>query len=341
MKKIITVLTAAVVFVSAKAQDIHFSQFNETPMHLNPANTGLFDGMFRVTLNYRSQWAVMGNPYTTAAGAFDMPLLYAKNRAYIGLGAFFYSDHAGDSRFGTFQGLLSASGIVPLNDFNKLSVGIQGGYSQRSATISGLQWENQYVNGAYDPQAVSNEGNLLTSFPYVDFSAGAAYQYRSVAGNLAGKDVFELNFGVAAFHLNKPEQKFHGGGGERMDMRLVFHTNARYDLPDSRWSVRPSACYMMQGPAHEFLIGGLMRYRIKNGTKVTNFFSESGIGFGLHYRVKDAILPQLYYDLGDFFIGLSYDINVSKYSSVSKMNGGYEVTLRYANLNGALYKNKR
>jgi hypothetical protein len=98
---------------------------------------------------------------------------------------------------------------------------------------------------------------------------------------------------------------------------------------------------MTQGPGAELMFGGAVRYRIKNGTKVTNFFSESGIGLGCHYRWKDAVVPQLYYDLGDFFIGLAYDVNISKYRAISKSQGGWEVTLRYANLNGALYKNKR
>lgn len=341
MKKLFATVLLFSCVSAMRAQDIHFSQFNENPLHLNPANTGLFDGLFRVNLNYRSQWAVMGHPYTTMAAAFDMPLMYAKNRSYLGVGAFLYRDVAGDSKFGTVQGLVSVSGIVPLNDYNKLSVGIQGGYSQRSATISGLQWESQYVNGAYDPTALSNENNTLASFPFMDFSAGAAYQYRSVAGNLVGKDVFEFVAGAAAFHLNKPTMEFHAGGSDRMDMRYVVHAQVRYDVPDTRWSIRPSGYYMAQGPAKEVLIGGLVRYRIKNGTKVTNFFSESGIGLGAHYRMKDAIIPQLYYDLGDFFIGLSYDLNISKYSQVSKMNGGYEITIRYANLNGALYKNRK
>lgn len=322
-------------------QDVHFSQFNETPMHLNPANTGLFDGLFRVTLNYRNQWAAMGHPYTTAAAAFDLPLLYAKNRAYMGIGAFLYSDKAGDSKFGTFQGLLSVTGIVPLNDFNKLSVGIQGGYAQRSATVADLQWENQYVNGAYDPLVVPNESNLLTSYPYIDFSVGTVYQYRNKAVNIAGQDVNEFSVGFAAFHLNKPEQTFHQGGSVRMDMRFVFHGQGRFDIPSTKWSVRPSAYYMAQGYQNEFLVGAMIRYRIKNGTKITNFFSESGIGFGVHYRWKDAIIPQLYYDLGDIFVGVSYDVNISKYLAASKYQGGFEVTLRYANLNAALYKNKK
>ncbi len=326
---------------SAFAQDIHFSQINETPMHLNPANTGLFDGLFRVTMNYRSQWASMGNPYTTAAAAFDMPLMYAKNRAYMGIGAFIYRDQAGDSKFGTFQASLSATGIVPLNDYNKLSVGLQAGFAQRSATISGLQWENQYVNGTFDPLANPNEGNLLTSFPFADFSGGAVYQFRSVAGSVVGKDVAEFTFGVAAFHLNKPAQKFHQGGEVRQSMRFVFHSNGRFDFSGSPWSLRPSAYYMQQNEASEFVLGTLVRYRIKNGTKITNFFSESGIGMGVHYRWKDAIIPQLYYDLGDIFIGVSYDINISKYTASSKSAGGFEVTLRYANMNAALYKNKK
>lgn len=326
---------------AAFAQDIHFSQITETPMHLNPANTGLFDGLFRVTMNYRSQWAAMGKPYTTAAAAFDMPVMYARNRAYMGIGAFIYRDQAGDSKFGTFQASFSATGIVPLNDFNKLSVGLQAGFAQRSATITGLQWENQYVNGSYDPLANPNETNVLTSFPFADFSGGAVYQYRNVAGNLVGKDVSEFSFGAAAFHINKPEQKFHQGGGVRQEMRFVFHSNGRVDFKGTKWSLRPSAYYMMQGTANELVFGTMMRYRIKNGTKITNFFSESGLGFGVHYRLKDAIIPQLYYDLGDIFIGVSYDVNVSKYTAASKYNGGFEVTLRYANMNAALYKNKK
>jgi type IX secretion system PorP/SprF family membrane protein len=324
-----------------EAQDIHFSQFNETPMHLNPAYTGLFDGLFRVNLNYKSQWSAMGNPYKTTAGAFDMSIGAAKNRPYLGVGAFLYKDQAGDSKFGTFQGLVSTSAMVPLNDHNKLSVGIQGGYGQRSATTNGLTWENQYVNGAHDPDLPSNETNLVSSFPYVDFSAGIAYQYRSIAGSLVGKDVFEIQAGLAGFHLNKPAQKFYSGSGTRLDPRYAAHVQIRFDIPDTRWSVRPGGYFMKQGLATETVVGSMIRFRIKNGTKVTNFFSESGVAFGCHYRVKDAIIPQLYYDLGDFFIGVSYDVNISKYVQASKYNGGFEFTLRYANLNGALYKNKR
>ena len=341
MLKKIAVAALCFAGLSVQAQDVHFSQFNDTPINLNPAYTGFFDGIYRVSVHHRNQWMSMGHPYVTSAGCFDIQLGNPKSPARMGLGIMAYKDQAGDSKLGTFKGLLSVSGIVQLDDRSMLSAGINGGYGQRSATISELQWESQYINGAYDPNAASNEGNLLTSFPYVDFGGGVAYHFRSVGGNIAAKDVFEINAGLSAFHLNKPEQKFHGGGGERLPMRIVGHTFVRYDLPDTQWSLRPSLTYIFQGPAREFIIGGAVRYRIKNGTKITNFFSESGIGLGCHYRLGDAIIPQLYYDLGDFFIGLAYDINVSDYSTASKSQGGWEVTLRYANLNSALYKNRK
>lgn len=323
------------------AQDIHFSQFNETPMNLNPAYTGLFNGIFRVSMHHRNQWTSMGSPYKTSAGYFDFVLGNPNGAARMGLGLSVYKDQAGDSKLGTFQAGLSVSGIVKMNDQSTISGGIMGGYGQRSADISALQWENQYVNGSYDPNASSGEGNLLTSFPYVDFAGGVAYQYRNVSGSLVGKDVFELNVGLSMFHINKPEQKFHGGSSDFLLRKIVLHANARIDLPDTKWSLRPSLTYMSQSPAGMVMIGGAIRYRITNGTKVTNFFSESGIGLGCHYRWKDAIVPQLYYDFGDVFVGLAYDVNTSKYRAVSKSQGGWEVTIRYANLHGALYKNKR
>lgn len=342
MRKVIGAIAFMCVCAgSVRAQDVHFSQFNETPLHLNPAYTGLLDGVFRVSLHYRNQWTSMGSPYKTMAGCFDLQVGNPGSPARMGIGAYIYKDQAGDSKLGTFNGSLSVSGIVKLNDHNVLSAGIMGGYGQRSATVATLQWESQYINGTYDPDAPSNEGNLLTSFPYVDFAGGLAYQYRSVTGSLVGKDVVELNVGFSMFHINKPEQKFHGGGGEKLNARMVLHTQLRYDFPGTAWSLRPSVTYMKQGPANELMIGSSIRLRIKNGTKITNFFSESGVGFGVHYRWKDALVPQFYYDLGDFFIGLAYDVNVSKYAGVSKYQGGFEITLRYANLNGALYKNKR
>jgi hypothetical protein len=39
------------------AQDVHFSQIQESPLWLNPANAGFMNGYLRAIANYRNQWA--------------------------------------------------------------------------------------------------------------------------------------------------------------------------------------------------------------------------------------------------------------------------------------------
>ena len=38
------------------AQDLHFGQTAQTPLLVNPACAGVFDGWERVILNHRNQW---------------------------------------------------------------------------------------------------------------------------------------------------------------------------------------------------------------------------------------------------------------------------------------------
>src|SRR5436853_7389770 len=56
----------------AKAQvDPHFSQYYVYPAWLNPALTGAFDGDYRITGIYRSQWGNISSPFSTPGLAAD------------------------------------------------------------------------------------------------------------------------------------------------------------------------------------------------------------------------------------------------------------------------------
>jgi len=59
------------------AQDLHFSQFMNSPLTTNPANTGFIpDGDYRLGVNYRNQWAaVMAVPYKTMSAFGDVQVL--------------------------------------------------------------------------------------------------------------------------------------------------------------------------------------------------------------------------------------------------------------------------
>src|ERR1700740_2835807 len=59
-------------------QDPAFSQFFASPLTLNPALTGKFNGVVRVAGNYRNQWPAINNAFITSTISVDGGIL--KNR---------------------------------------------------------------------------------------------------------------------------------------------------------------------------------------------------------------------------------------------------------------------
>src|SRR5215471_13501157 len=99
MKKIFITLTLLVSLATvSNAQDPNFSQFFASPITLNPALTGKFDGVYRFAANYRNQWPTINNAYTTATASFDMGIMKDRIPDYdqFGLGFMGYTDRAGD-----------------------------------------------------------------------------------------------------------------------------------------------------------------------------------------------------------------------------------------------------
>src|ERR1700748_3390670 len=63
---------------AANAQDPGFSQFYASPLTLNPALTGKFNGVVRVAGNYRNQWPAINNAFITSTISVDAPIMTNK-----------------------------------------------------------------------------------------------------------------------------------------------------------------------------------------------------------------------------------------------------------------------
>ena len=85
---------------SLRAQDLHFSQFFNSPLLTNPANTGFIpDGDYRLGVNYRNQWAsVTAFPYKTMSAFGDWQTMQNQdNTGWLGIGGVILRDVAGTS----------------------------------------------------------------------------------------------------------------------------------------------------------------------------------------------------------------------------------------------------
>jgi len=326
---------------SLSAQDIHFTQYQNTPTLINPATTGMFSGYQRAVLIHRSQWLSLGSPYQTFGVTFDMPVLQGKSdMGYLGVGFSAFKDQAGDSNFGRLNLDLSISGIIKVSKAAKVGVGIQAGFGQQSATVENLVFENQWNGMEFNSALASGEGNLLTSTAYADFATGVYYELNNDETNITDKMLSNLRFGVSYYHLTNPNIEFHSGSTEELLSKFIVHISARKDIPGTRVGLVPMAFVARQGPHQETNVGMMLRFKLTEQSRYTDILSQKAISFGLQHRIDDAWIPQVQLEMADFMFGLSYDLGVSDLKDGAKSLGSFEVSLGWRNIRKDVHPSK-
>lgn len=330
----------------ANAQDVHFSQWSAAPIYTNPANAGVFDGVQRVILNYRNQWPSIGAPYKTIAFAYDMPVYFGnkyskKTNSYLGLGITGLHDKAGDAALTNNQLGVTLSSVVRLSKKYTLSVGLQGMVLHRAINLNEVFNQSQYAGaGGFNDNILSNEvynGNKVN----MDISAGVYLESSPSRRTQSRTNKLTWNIGLAAFHITRPSQNLLLNSADPLHIKLVAQGKMRMDMMNGKYSFMPQAFVMRQGPNMEINTGGMYRMRVKDGSRITIFYTEQAISFGLHYRFKDALIPSFIYEVNNWAIGVSYDVNVSSFTLASNARGGFELSMKYCNLRGGeLYRRR-
>ncbi len=315
------------------AQDIHFSQFNYAPLSLNPALAGAFSQDHRIIANYKSQWRSISKSYMTYGISYDCGILKGKlNGGVLGLGIQLFNDQAGDNKLSQTILNISAAYHLPLNKHHILTAAIQGGFAQKRIKMDNMQWDSQYDPGytdGYNPSIPSGETMDFKGIFYGDIGAGLLWSYNSTSTTLSANDSKKVNVGISLLHMNKPRQTFSDASAKKLYMKMTLHASAFIGFTNTNFSILPSAAWFMQGPSNEIILGSLFRYRLNDASKYTNFVSETAVGLGLYYRLKDAFIISGQMEWRNFLLSLSYDINTSKLAAASKSAGGLEIALRY------------
>lgn len=303
------------------AQDIHFSQYYNSPLNINPALTGVFNGDMRLMGNYRNQWSSVPVDYNTFSAAYDMKYFHKKMGAgFFGGGIILHSDEAGDSELGMSQVAVSASYSQIINEYNIMTAGFQFGVGQRSFNTDNLQLGNQFVDGSFSSSASTKENFSNTNNGYIDISAGINWHMQFDEG------LKRLDFGLGAFHLNKPQQKFYESDDVELPMRFSAYAAGEVQF-NELWSGVFHGVVQIQGPYKEAVSGAGVKYWLNQSRG-----KEMAVQLGTAYRFlgrSDAIIPsfELHYLAWKF--GLSYDINTSNFEIATNNRGGLELSLIY------------
>lgn len=326
------VFTGMIVLLAsnAESQDIHFSQYLETPTTLNPALFGLnYDT--RIIANYRNQWSYVtsaSKAYQTYGISYDGGTGKKLRGKRIGWGLNIVRDVAGDSKMSSLLPSLGFSYIGRINRHTKASAGFQFGLNYRTVSTSNLRWGAQYRNYEYDASLPNGEQPAHSSILSTDFGGGVHYSYSQSEKYISSKDGSKFDFGMAAYHFSVPKSSFFTTT-EKIMTRYVFYTTGEFFVPKMRIALDPSIIFNLQGKNREFITGLMFKYVITDESKFTSIKKPSAISFGASYRYKDAIIPAFLWQYDKYAIGFAYDVNVSQLTPASKLKGGLEIMLRY------------
>lgn len=323
MRNIILGILILLLAYQSKSQDINSSQFYAVPSNLNPAFTGFFNNDYLAAASYKNQWSTVSVPFQTIAATAQISLLKNKHpNSIIGAGIDIIHDRVGSTHFNTSIFSLNVSYLQVLDVRRRhiIGIGFQNSLVMRKFDLSRATFGNQF-NGydGFDQSINPNENGLSTKQLDYNLGIGGIYSFSPRAHN-------NFFLSVSAFNLTRPNVSFYKGQENRLYSRFAIFTGGEVSLKGS-WSLLPSALYQMQGPNKEIMFGSFARYGLMNNRK-----EKLGINFGLWYRVQDAIIPAVKLEYKGLNVTVNYDINVSKLTKVSKLNGCGEISISYSGL---------
>jgi len=291
------------------AQDMQFTQFNATPLYLNPGFTGS-TMQHRLIANYRNQWAAIPGHYNNVLFSYDYNLAEFNS----GVGILFGRERAGTSKLTTTQIGALYSYRFQLNKKIMIQPGLKFNYIRTGIDMTDLVFNDQlYTNGT------TVESFFLENTSYLDIATGVLLYNEKFWG------------GLSFNHINQPNQSLTNNESP-LYMKLSAHGGYKFNIVDG--NKRNAAKYFNLA----------FHYKAQNKYDQLDlgaYYTQEPFVFGIWYRglplIKsyqgilnhDAVAIILGYAIVDYNlnIGYSYDATISRLAANSA--GSHEISIIY------------
>ncbi|HLX67974.1 MAG TPA: PorP/SprF family type IX secretion system membrane protein, partial [Puia sp.] len=292
----------------ATAQDPGFSQFFASPLTLNPALTGKFNGILRVAGNYRNQWPDINNAFVTSTVSVDAPILVNKlpvNDTW-GIGFLAMNDK-------TASGILTSNYFsfstayhkaLDVDGYHSIGVGFQGTYANQNLDGTRLTFEDGLqLDGTFLRSPTEAINSEFVSVHYFDADLGVLYNASTDGNN-------NFYIGASAYHLNRPKASFLGVDTINIPIRETIHGGGFFPLAGTASTIYVSGLISNQAGARQYVLGGAWSASATTDqTSPVNFYA--GVWARFTNNTTDALIPYLGLDYNDFSLGVTYDVNIS------------------------------
>lgn len=303
---------------TVRGQDLHFSQFMNSPLVTNPANTGFIpDGDYRLGVNYRNQWsAIMTMPYKTMSAFGDAQLMRNKiETGWMGAGLLILHDVAGSGNLTSSRVYGSVAYHQMLGYASLLSAGFNVGWAGKRINTTNLKFPDQFDGKFFDNKLPTSAQLDNNNVNYLDVQLGLNYAYFPT-------DEIYLNAGYSAMHVNRARESFFNataGLDNRIPVRHNAFLNASIKL-NEQWIVNPNVYFSTQARAHEIVGGINAQYNLSGD-------GENQLIGGVYYRHQDAFIPMIGVQWKDIRATFTYDATISTLKNYNNTRGAFEFSL--------------
>ncbi len=315
--KITIAIFSLLLAFGVQAQDLHFSQFFNSPLTTNPANTGFIpDGDYRLGINYRDQWSsVMTIPYKTMSAYGDAQLFRDRfENGWVGVGGVILRDVAGSGSLTSTKLYGSVAYHQMIGSGSLVSLGFNVGYANKQINSTNLKFPDQFDGKFFDNKLPTSVMLTNNNIGYLDMQVGMNYAY------FPNTRVY-LNGGFSAMHINRPQETFFDNYevSNRLPVRYTGFLNGSFMVND-QWIVNPNAYVSVQANSYEVVAGLNAHYDISGG-------GDYQLIGGMYYRHKDAVIPMLGLGYKDYTFTFTYDATMSTLKNYNNTRGAFEFSL--------------
>jgi type IX secretion system PorP/SprF family membrane protein len=314
-------------FHALKAQNVFFTQYQQSPLLTNPALPATSDVM-SASLLYRRESVGGGTTFATPLLSLTYPLYkrFEDTLGYrwAGIGATVLSDQAGANGLLRTSGLkIGFSYLWKLSDSSHhyISIGGQAGFFQRALNLNSLTTGSQWSGGGFDPTLPNGENieNAAVFFPTGD--VGLQWRWDdSIRRPIASA-------GVALMQINQPNTSFIGGD-DKLPMTLVanasFKAIEKYSV-----SLHPNARYIMafNGPSQLNAGVGVFYHFNKEWDPDSLLYREATLGVNVWYNPDGVVTAGIQLEHQRYAFSFSYDFNMPSAEALSVPQNALEVQI--------------
>ena len=245
-------------------------------------------------------------PYKTISVFGDAQLFRDKlENGWLGVGALLLNDQAGSGSLTSTKIYGSVAYHQMLGLSSLLSAGFNIGWANKRINQSKLKYPDQFDGKFFDNALPTSVVLTNNNVSYLDVHAGMNYAY------FPDENIY-INAGYSIQHVNKPRETFFADNTNngRIAMRHTGFVNAILKVND-RVIINPNAYFSTQARASELVFGINANYNLSEA-------GEKQLLAGVYYRLGDAVVPMVGFQLNHLQIAFSYDVTLS---SLSKYNG--------------------